>query len=54
MLKWVELHDYVQFFLCCDTVLRTIGFMLIFLLDFGEFNTKQEPNISIRTRVYTL
>lgn len=37
----IELHDYVQFFLCNHIIFCIIGSMLQLLLDFGVFNNKQ-------------
>jgi hypothetical protein len=41
-IKMVELHDYIQFFLVV-ILFFVLWFYVTIILDFGEFNTKQEP-----------
>jgi len=50
-IKMVELHDYVQFYLVV-ILFFVLWFYINILLDFGDFNTKQEPTFAIE-RAYT-
>lgn len=49
----IELHDYVQFFLCNHIIFCIIGSMLQLLLDFGVFNNKQIPIKSFKKKLCT-
>lgn len=50
-IKMVELHDYVQFYLVV-ILFFVLWFYINILLDFGDFNAKQEPTFAIE-RAYT-
>lgn len=50
-IKMVELHDYVQFYLVV-ILFFVLWFYLNILLDFSEFNTRQEPMYALE-KAYT-
>jgi heme/copper-type cytochrome/quinol oxidase subunit 2 len=50
-IKMVELHDYVQFYLVV-ILFFVLWFYLNILLDFSEFNTRQEPIYALE-KAYT-
>jgi heme/copper-type cytochrome/quinol oxidase subunit 2 len=50
-IKMVELHDYVQFYLVV-ILFFVLWFYLNILLDFSEFNTRQEPIYALE-KTYT-